>query len=136
MASSVQKLTAGVTTGGDLDSHLNPIIEMCRTEWKARSRRPRAVVVVRTESFGAGRPHVVSRIRRFDVPTGQTLGLSGESGSDRSTVGKATLGLVRPAGGRILFRWSRGGELVSASWASRRLCSSVRRPLWSAISDA
>jgi ABC-type glutathione transport system ATPase component len=53
----------------------------------------------------------------FEVPVGQTLGLVGESGSGKSTIGKAILGLVRPAGGHILFG---GTKITHARGRQRR----------------
>ncbi len=39
----------------------------------------------------------------FDIRRGETLGLVGESGCGKSTVGRAILGLTRPTAGRIFF---------------------------------
>lgn len=50
------------------------------------------------------------------VDDGETLGLVGESGSGKSTIGNAILGLVRPAGGQILF----GGRDITAASAGQR----------------
>src|SRR5438034_2288648 len=39
----------------------------------------------------------------LDIQRGETLGLVGESGCGKSTVGRALLRLYKPTGGRILF---------------------------------
>ncbi len=55
-----------------------------------------------TVKYGRGsvRKTVVDRVD-LDVPQGSVLGLVGESGSGKSTVARAILGLVKPAGGTI-----------------------------------
>jgi oligopeptide transport system ATP-binding protein len=40
----------------------------------------------------------------FDIPKGQTVGLVGESGCGKTTVGRCILRLINPTDGRILFK--------------------------------
>jgi peptide/nickel transport system ATP-binding protein len=51
------------------------------------------------------------------IGPGETVALVGESGSGKSTIGNAVLGLVPPAGGRIVFD---GEDVTHATTARRR----------------
>jgi oligopeptide transport system ATP-binding protein len=54
----------------------------------------------------------------FHVKEGETLGLVGESGCGKTTVGKAILGLVPITGGQVLFR-GKGGDVVDFAGLTR-----------------
>ena len=43
----------------------------------------------------------------FSIEEGKTYGLIGESGSGKTTIGKAIVGLERPTGGEILYNGQR-----------------------------
>ncbi len=56
--------------------------------------------------FDLGRHRVVKAVDgvSLDILSGETLGLVGESGCGKTTLGRAVLRLVEPTGGRVLFR--------------------------------
>lgn len=80
------------------------------------SRRPDEVMlsvrdlVVEFELKDGARVKAVSGVS-FDVRRGETLGIVGESGCGKTTVGKALVQLTRPASGSVLFS---GHELTEA----------------------
>ncbi|MET9969975.1 ATP-binding cassette domain-containing protein [Streptomyces sp. NPDC006356] len=63
------------------------------------------------------RPHEVLHGVSLSVRQGETVGLVGESGSGKTTIGRAVLGLVEPAGGRVLFD---GRDIARATAKARR----------------
>lgn len=65
----------------------------------------------------------------FDIDSGQTLGIVGESGCGKSTTGRALLQLHKPTSGSVLFQ---GRELVGMTTAQMR---EVRRDLQIVFQD-
>ena len=73
--------------------------------------------MLRVEGLDAfyGRAHILRSVA-FDVPPGAVLVLLGRNGAGKSTTFKSVMGLVRPAGGRVVF----AGQDV-AGWEPHRI---------------
>jgi len=83
--------------------------------------------------LGLGPPRAVVRAVddvSFAIAPGQTLGLVGESGCGKSTVGRAILRLIEPDAGRVTIdgkTWSRSGHARCARCgAACRSCFRTR----------
>jgi peptide/nickel transport system ATP-binding protein len=97
-----------VTTAA-ADSPLLEIADVTK-EFKVRSRRP----------FGrAGAVHAVSGVT-LSVYPGETLGIVGESGCGKTTMGRMMVGLERPTAGSVIFDGHDLGAMHGAEFRHRR----------------
>jgi peptide/nickel transport system ATP-binding protein len=92
------------------------------------TRAPLLLVEDLTVDYGHGRrKHRAVDGVSFEIHEGETLGLLGESGSGKSTIGRAILGLVPVTSGRIVFR---GTEISALSARRRRALGSAIRAVF------
>jgi len=66
-----------------------------------------------------GDVHAVDGVS-FEIRQGETLGLVGESGCGKSTVGRAILNLLPATSGQVSFEGQRLDELSRAEWRALR----------------
>lgn len=67
-------------------------------------------------STGAGIVHAVDNVN-ITVNKGETIGVVGESGCGKTTLGRCILNLIPPTGGEILFK---GEDVLSASGSRKK----------------
>ena len=63
----------------------------------------------------------------FQVPKGKTMGVVGESGCGKSTVGKMLMNLYRPTGGRVFYD---GRDITDLSARERRPYQRKMQLVW------
>ena len=66
-----------------------------------------------------GQVHAVDDVS-FTLASGETLGLVGESGCGKTTVGRTILNLLPRTSGRVLFEGRELGTLRAAAWRALR----------------
>jgi len=77
---------------------------------------------VRRGAFGQAKSHVRA-VDRVDltIRAGETVGLVGESGCGKTTLGRCIVGAIRPTAGEITYQTSNGGAVDLAALSTRAL---------------
>jgi ABC-type glutathione transport system ATPase component len=123
------------TTGGEPSSTIVEDLPITNTE---TPREPPILVVDklcvrfarRQTVFGPRQPeNLAVRDVSFDLDHGTTLGLVGESGCGKTTIGRAILRLIEPTSGRILFEGKETGAI------NRRQRHAMRRAMQIVFQD-
>lgn len=68
---------------------------------------------------GADMVHAVDGVS-FQIEAGETLGIIGESGSGKSTVGRVLVGLLEPSDGNVIFAGSNRATMSRKDWRKAR----------------
>ncbi|MQS10048.1 ABC transporter ATP-binding protein [Streptomyces alkaliphilus] len=91
-------------------------------------RRLRVEFPIRRGFLGrtTGRVHAVTDVD-LTIRAGETLGLVGESGCGKTTLGRCVVGSIRPTAGEIRYRPRSGGEPVDLATLSTRALRPFQR---------
>jgi peptide/nickel transport system ATP-binding protein len=116
-----EAVLAGETKGEVLDKNLAATVSAAATETLLRVENLNVHFPIRKGFFNR-KPEFVRAVDgvSFDIFRGETVGLVGESGCGKTTLGRALLRLVEPTAGRILFEETDLAKLPAGELRRRR----------------